>query len=379
MPHEKHNKVIYERLQEKLQRRKEKGIYRKLQLHQGLADFCSNDYLGLARNKELYSRTKNELGQISSVLNGSTGSRLLTGNHAYNEALEARLANLFDAEAALIFNSGYVANTAIMSCVAERTDTIIYDELVHASIKEGYRLSFAKRYPFLHNDLTDLEKKLKKADGEKFVVVESIYSMDGDRANLNALAELCQDYNANLIVDEAHSTGIFGKGGSGLVCELGIQDSFFARVYTFGKAIGSHGACVVGNHVLIDYLVNFAQGLIYTTALPLHTLVSISNAFDYITENEHLQKDIKQIVRHFQKVMQPSKFDIKLNDSPIQIVRIGDARKAKDLAERLQRNGFDVRAIVSPTVKLGEERLRICLHTFNTESEITQLASYLQG
>ncbi|TAF33970.1 MAG: pyridoxal phosphate-dependent aminotransferase family protein [Cytophagales bacterium] len=375
---DKHNREIYERLHSKLQKRKEIGIYRELQVSKGLVDFCSNDYLGLARNRELYLLVQKELAFLAEDLpSGSTGSRLLTGNHDYNMELENKFADLFEAEASLIFNSGYVANTALMSCVADRTDTIIYDELIHASIKEGYRLSFAKRYPFAHNDLNDLEKKLNKAEGEKFVVVESVYSMDGDAAPLQAIAKLCDDYNANLILDEAHSTGLWGKGGSGIACQLNIEDAFFARIYTFGKAIGSHGACVVGNQVLKDYLINFAQGLIYTTALPIHTLVSVSNAFDYLAENMHLQQKMHQVVTKFGQAVQNSRYDVVPNESPIQVIKVRDAKKAKDLAYKLQRNGLDVRAIVSPTVRAGEERLRICLHVYNTDSDIDHLASLI--
>ena len=211
-------------LNKDLQTRQVNGSLRSLKIPaSGLSDFSSNDYLGLARSKELSSQIEASWESSPDKSNGSTGSRLLTGNTSVVEDVEHTLAGLFKGEAALLFNSGYTANLAVLSCIPKRRDTILYDELAHASVKDGMRLSLATRQAFRHNDLHDLEKKLTKAQGNIFVVVESIYSMDGDTAPLTDLTSLCVQYKAHLIVDEAHSTGIYGSNGNGLCCDLNID------------------------------------------------------------------------------------------------------------------------------------------------------------
>ena len=341
----------------------------------GGSDFYSNDYLGLAHSTKLAKKIAETYENLAFMGNGSTGSRLLSGNNVFVENLENKLANLFSGQATLLFNSGYAANSALLATIANKGDTIIYDSLIHASLHEGCRLTFANTWAFRHNDMDELEKKLQMAKGDKFVVVESIYSMDGDVALLHEIVNLCKQYQAYLIVDEAHSTGIYGKNGNGLCCELGIEHDVFARVYTFGKAIGVHGACVVGSQILIDYLVNFAKGFIYTTALPPHNLVSISCAFDFIAENPHLRIDLENNIEYYRKqincVLKPTAKDNFL--SPIQIIKIQGNENCKAVAEKLVNQGLEVRPIVAPTVAVGEERIRLCLHSYNTEQEITNL------
>lgn len=370
-------------LRSKLEERVNKGNLRTLSLPSGLIDFLSNDYLGLAHSQKLRKIIKNEYAKATFHLNGSTGSRLLSGNSDYVESLEALLAQIFQGEKALIFNSGYTANLALLSCVPQKGDTIIYDEFAHACMREGAKLSFADRFVFKHNNLSDLNNKLNKAHGEKFVVVESVYSMDGDQCPLNEIIAVCKKFKANIIIDEAHSTGIWGKDGNGLACLLGVENELFARVYTFGKAIGVHGACVVGPKVLIDYLVNFARSFIYTTALPLHSLVSIRCAFNYLKGNLHKQKILEEKINLFRSLFtnKCKSLPIKLIDSEsaIQALIVPGNEKIKYLAGKINSRGFDVRPILAPTVKEGEERLRICLHTYNSEKEIEKLLSVIPG
>ncbi len=371
---------IEQKLQAKLQAREREGNLRKLSFARGEIDFCSNDYLGLARNAALYRQIMQRSSQHPQ--NGATGSRLISGNHPVTRELEARLATIFKSESALLFNSGYSANTAILSAIPQRDDTIIYDEYIHASLKEGARLSFAKRFSFVHNDLLDLENKLKKATGDIFVVAESVYSMDGDFAPLSAILALCQKYQANLIWDEAHSTGIWGENGNGIACENELDHRIFARIYTFGKAMGVHGACIVGSKVLMNYLVNFARSFIYTTALPLHSVIAVSEAFNYLAAHPELQKDIYSKIAFFRNELLKTaassiQFEYIESQSPIQVVKTGGNIHTRTVAERLQKKGFDVRPILSPTVKEGEERLRICLHTYNTFEEIHKLVQEL--
>jgi 8-amino-7-oxononanoate synthase len=362
-------------LQKKLAEREQSGNLRTLKPENLLADFCSNDYLGLAQHPGLSERTQ-EIYQTTSRSNGSGGSRLLAGNTQFALDLESWLANLFEAESTLVFPSGYAANSALLSCLPQKGDTVLQDELIHASLREGARLSFAQRFYFRHNDLADLEDKLRHAAGQKFVVAESVYSMDGDFGNLADMLDLCEKYQAQLIWDEAHSTGIWGKNGNGLACEQKQAHRIFARIHTFGKAMGIHGACIAGSRLLMDYLINFARPFIYTTAPDLHSLAAIRAAFEVLQENPDLQMLIRQKIRFFRQ--EATKYPVltgKIKDShsAIQIVQIGGNDLTRQAATALQMAGLDVRAILSPTVKAGEERLRICLHTFNTEAEMENL------
>jgi 8-amino-7-oxononanoate synthase len=366
------------KLLEKLEERKKDGNFRTLSVKEGLVDFFSNDYLGLAKNKSLAEAIDKEYKSLSGNINGATGSRLLSGNNEYVVRTEKKLAGIFNAEAALIFNSGYSANMSILSSVPQKGDTIIYDELIHASLKEGARLSFAKRFSFKHNNMEDLEQKIKKAEGDCFVVVESVYSMDGDFSPLKKVVSICEKYKAHLILDEAHSTGIWGAGGRGIACELALEKKIFARIYTFGKAMGIHGACIAGSEALINYLINFARPFIYTTALPPHSIAAISATFYFIKNNEILSDDLfKKIIffkSEFKEVISEKNI-LTESESPIQVFRVPGNDKAKALAAALNKKGFDVRAILSPTVKKGEERLRVCLHVYNSEEEVSGLVN----
>ncbi|MFY0625963.1 MAG: pyridoxal phosphate-dependent aminotransferase family protein [Reichenbachiella sp.] len=367
-----------------LQERKEKGNFRQLNKKKELVDFVSNDYLGLSRSKELFENIQKYYYDDIVHLNGSTGSRLLAGNYSETEALETKLAEIFKGEAALLFNSGYVANLALISSLPQKDDTIIYDSLSHICIKEGALLSKAKTFSFQHNDCNDLEKKLKVSNGEKFIIIESVYSMDGDVAPFGDIISLAQKYNAKLIVDEAHSTGLYGKNGSGKLCSLGIEENIFARVYTFGKAMGVHGACIVGSKKMIDFLINFARPFIYTTALPIHSVFSIDAAFDFLAKNTLLQKVSKDKIFYFNscfksKIKGHSDIQKLESYSPIQPIIVPGNNRVKAIASTLQENGMDVRAILSPTVKEGAERLRISIHTHNSDDEIKSLVDTLSS
>ena len=249
-----------------LDAKKAQGLHRKLvTVNADALDFCSNDYLGLASKFDLISPEIQ--AEIQGLKLGSTGSRLITGNSKLAEETEAIIAQFHKAEAALLYSSGFMANVGLMACIAGKDDTIISDDYIHASIIDGIRLSYATKYRFKHNDLEDLETQLQLAKNRIIVVVESIYSMDGDEGPLSKIADLCEKYGALLIVDEAHSTGIYGENGAGLVCQYGLENRVYARVHTFGKALGFHGAAVVGSHVLRDYLINYSRSFIYTTAI----------------------------------------------------------------------------------------------------------------
>lgn len=357
-----------------LDNRKVSKTYRTLKVVKSLTDFCSNDYLGFAQSAQLKHNTETYLKQYPNYLNGSTGSRLLTGNTTFCEELEADIAKYHNAEAGLIFNSGYDANLGLFSSLPQRGDTIIADELIHACIIDGARLSHANRYTFKHNDVTSLEEKLKKSTGKIYIAVESIYSMDGDKAPLNEIITLADTYGAHVIVDEAHAVGVFNNG---LVNQLNLQHKVFARIVTFGKALGAHGAIVLGSDLLRQYLINFARSFIYTTSAPFHQLVNIKMAYQFLQTSNQLQQNLQNNITLFQ--LKLSEFsDLTTNDSAIQSIVIPGKDAVRYAANTIQENGFDVRPILSPTVPSGTERLRICLHAYNTNAEVTGLTQLLK-
>jgi 8-amino-7-oxononanoate synthase len=363
-------------IDQKLQSRIKDNSLRTLTNRSDLIDFTSNDYLGLARSEKLFQLIQKKAESLPHR-NGATGSRLLSGNSLYTEEVEQKLSSIFKSENALIFNSGYAANQAVLSSLPQKGDTILYDELAHACIRDGARLSLASRFPFLHNDLNDLEERLKRAHGNIFIAVESIYSMDGDQCPLKELIELAEQYNATVILDEAHSTGVLGKSGSGLAVAQGLEKRIPVRIYTFGKAMGVHGACVAGNKNLINYLVNFARTFIFTTAMAPHSIASIDCAFDYLADHQNLQQELNNKIQFFIDKSEKLRIQKLPSKTQIQGVIIPGNDVIKEVAKKLQHSQFDVRPILSPTVAKGSERLRICLHTFNSEEEIQELVQQL--
>jgi len=361
-------------LHKKLKERSDVKALRRLRLPQPDAvDFCSNDYLGIVKNNLLSQAMVAEAYKT-----GSTGSRLLAGNYSLIEQTETLLAAFHKANAALIFNSGYEANSSVLACIPERGDTIIYDQLCHASIRDGIRLSFAQSYSFVHNDITTLEKKLsQQSEGNVFVVTESVFSMDGDIAPLKEILAACEKYNAHLIVDEAHATGIVGVQGEGLVQQLGLQNKIFCRIHTFGKAAGCHGAVVLGSEQLKQYLINFARGFIYSTALPEHAVACIKKSYEVFPLMNDERAQLDKLIQHFQQAQIP--YEKPASQTPIQIVMVPGNEAVNNLAETLQQHKLDVRAIRNPTVAKGRERLRIVLHAYNTIDEIDRLIEVLKG
>ncbi|MBU3658361.1 MAG: pyridoxal phosphate-dependent aminotransferase family protein [Flavobacteriales bacterium] len=356
------------KLLEKLNKRREEGTFRYLSLSNSAIDFFSNDYLGFARDSISIKSTNLSIG--------ATGSRLLSGNSKEALSCETFLSKHFNVESSLVFNSGYTANLSLLSTIPQRGDTILYDDLVHASIRDGIRLSFAKAISFNHNDLNDLESKIKTISGSVYVVVESLYSMNGDISPLKEIASICAKNNSFLIVDEAHSVGVFGSEGRGLVHELNLDTEVFARVITFGKAYGFHGAAILGSKSLIDFLVNFARPFIYTTGLPpsdYSIIESLVNNHSIQIRQSALQTNIE----YFRKdLIDSSCFPSDLN-SPIQIIQTADLEQTIALAERLKNKGIYTKPIFSPTVPKGKECVRICLHSFNSQEEISLLKSLL--
>ncbi len=358
--------MLPEKLLLKLSQRFASGGMRELQVKENLIDFSSNDYLGFSSLIKPLETTKQ----------GATGSRLLTGQSRAYQELEEKIARFHQVESALVFNSGYDANLGLISSVAQRGDLIFYDEYVHASIRDAIRLSNAKALKYRHDDLGHLKILLDKfspaENREVYLITESVFSMDGDMPNLKALVQLSKKYeNVHIILDEAHALGTIGNYGEGLAQSLGVENDIFARVVTYGKSMGCHGAAVLGGFDLTQYLVNFARSFIYTTALPQHSISSISSAYDLLEEHPQRVEQLQLLIKTFNRYVIQNGLRLRFRESgtPIQLCIIPGNENVRKAALQLQEAGYDIRPIVSPTVPAGEERLRICLHSYNTAAD----------
>lgn len=371
-------------LQQILNARKSEGLLRTLQTDADGVDFYSNDYLGLAHSKafktHLLRFSKDFIQQFeASFPIGATGSRLISGNHPIHELFESRCAQFHKAEAALLFGSGFEANLGLLSAIGLENHVILCDKLLHASLIDGLRLSKAEKRIFKHNNLLDLEKILQQYPKEtpKWVVVESVYSMDGDQAPLEELVNLKHIYGFELIVDEAHAGGIYGPNGEGLCVEKNIQNDIYARVVTFGKAWGHSGAVVLGNQTLKDFLVNFARPFIYSTAPSLPHVIDLLGILEYLpnctTERQNLDKVIQFFVQQ-QKTSHWLK-----SKTAIQSYLVPGNENVRKKAKLLQEAGFLAKPIVYPTVAKGTERIRITLHAQQKETDIIKLIRLLEN
>lgn len=375
-------KKLPKSLQQKLEQRESQNALRKLTISNMLIDFASNDYIGFAKNETIFHQTHQFLLNEKILTNGATGSRLLSGNHSLYQQAEDCICSFHKTDSALIFNSGYDANVGFFSAVPQRNDVILYDELCHASIRDGIQMSNAKGYKFGHNDFEDLEKLIQKFtsdNNEIYIATESVFSMDGDCPNLEQLTNLSEKYNCHLVIDEAHALGVFGASGEGLVQSLGLERKVFARIITFGKGLGCHGAAILGNADLKSYLVNFARSFVYTTGLSPHSVATILQSYKTLEhEKEALEKLKSNIVFFNQDKMRLGlKPMFVYSKSSIQCAIIPGNENVKNIALQLQQKGFDVRPILSPTVPENQERLRFCLHSYNSESEISNVLELL--
>ena len=346
------------------------GLRRGLRLASGI-DLSSNDYLGFARDPELSERVA---AALEGVPVGSTGSRLLRGEMEIHEEVERLLARFVGRERAVLFSSGYQANIALLSSLLRPGDLVCTDALNHASIIDGIRLSRARKIIYPHRDTAALRSHLERRDvvvGRDrlvLIVTESLFSVDGDVAPLMDLAALAEEFNALLIVDEAHATGLFGVNGGGLVQSLGLERRVFATVHTGGKALGVGGAWVAGDRLVMDYLVNYSRPFIFTTA-PIPALpIAQKHSIEYWSDVGAVRaREVLERGRHLQQRLRPAVVEAGLPhpfitdpvEGPILPLILGENRKALDVAMELQRRGFDARAIRPPTVPDGTARLRL--------------------
>lgn len=364
--------------QKKINTRVKEKSLRELKSVKGMVDFYSNDYLGIARGNEVTEVCKHIVSNFESLPSGGAASRLLGGNHIWVQRCETYLSNFYNSPNAVLFQSGYSANIGLMACIADRHDTIIYDEYVHASIRDGIRLSLAKSYSFKHNNIVDLKKKIKRAQGTVFIVVESIYSMDGDASSIAEIIEAARENKAYVIVDEAHAVGVMGDQGRGLLHMLGLQDDVFLQVVTFGKGLGVHGAAVLCSDKSKEYITNFCRSFIYTTSPSPKSCVEIMAAHEIIKAKDTERADLQENVEYFRNQMQLSKYKLIEGSSAICGIKIPGVKEVKKIAEKIQKSNIGVLPVLSPTVPEGSERLRIILHSFNTRKEIDALLKALK-
>lgn len=340
-------------------------------------DFASNDYLGFAKQeriKKIISKHYDEL-----KFQGSTGSRLISGNKKWIEDIEYTIAAYHYAEAAIIFPSAYQANVGLFSCIADRNDLYLTDENIHASVFDGIRLSFAKHFKFKHNDITHLhyliQKNIHQFDNI-YVVIEGLYSMDGDSPDVSEIMNVIDNKKCFLIVDEAHSFGVKGKDNLGLCNEKNIAEKCLARIIGYGKALGFSGAAIVGHEFLKKYIINFSRSFIFSTALPLYHYQLILYLYEELIH--HSEQEHKQLENniHFYIQQINSNKNFSKNLSPIQYYLLNDINFS-ELQQIILDNNIFAKVILPPTVSKGKERVRISLHSFNTENDIIHLINTL--
>ena len=359
----------------KLAEKQKQSLLRSLSLPAGI-DFASNDYLGLANHFEIAKTAADAYVKHGA---GSKGSRLLSGNNKIFEETEKWLANWKGTEAALIFNCGYSANLGTISAFCDSKTHFFCDQLSHASILDGYAMSRGKLHRFKHNCPPDLEKALQKADADcfKLIAVEAVYSMDGDVAPLREYADLAEKYGAMLYVDEAHSDGILGPGGKGLVAQLGLENRIHLSLTTFGKAYGTMGACVFGSKLLIDYLINHARSFIYSTAMPPGAVIAMQKAVEVASRESFRRESVLKMSENFRQKITEAGFNCLQSETQIVPVVLGTVEKAQKCKDFLLEREFNTACIRPPTVPNGTARLRINITAVHKEKDIENLAENL--
>jgi len=375
---------LHERWHGELENLRRQGRFRRLAPPHGI-DFSSNDYLGYG--KRVAEGTAPHPRPLSPEGRGEersgSASRLLRGHREIWDQLEDALARWHRAEAALVFPTGYTANEGLLSTVIEAADFIASDELNHASIIDGCRLTRAERCIFRHNDLDHLESGLRGAaqhgpsGRQLFVITESLFGMEGDTAPLKEMAELTQRYGAHLIVDEAHATGCFGASGAGLVDALGLREHVLATVHTGGKALGLTGAYVAGSALLKEWLINRCRHFIFTTALPPAIARWWLQRLPQMQADEAARKYLHGAADYFRRALAEHGLSAPGRNYIVPLI-VGDDAEAVRMAERLQQAGFDIRAIRPPTVPAGTARLRISIHADHDEATLRQVAAAIE-
>lgn len=365
-----------ERVRRRIRELEEAGLRRVLQVPSGI-DLSSNDYLGLANHPRIKHRMAEAVLQEGC---GSTASRLLRGERALLSAVEQRFAAFKSSEAALYFGSGYAANLSVLTTFLERHDTIFTDAQNHASIVDGIRLSRAKRIKFRHCDVDDLARRIRTApqDTQRFLITESLFSMDGDFAPLADYVQLCRETGTVLIVDEAHAVGVYGSRGSGWVEKTGCTEGVFVSVDTAGKALGVSGAFVSGPSWAVDYLIQCARPFMFSTAPPPSIAAALDASISVIKDEPERRRRVQDLSAGLRAILTERGINIGRSESQIIPIILGENERAKAAAAELQGEGFDVRAIRPPAVPPGTARLRISVNATLTEAILGRFADAVQ-
>ena len=340
-----------------------------------LMNFCSNDYLGLSKHPLLSERAMEFLERFGA---GSTASRLVCGNFACFEEVEKKLALLKGTEAALLFNSGYQANSSLLPALTDRNSLILSDELNHNSIVNGALLSRCRVRCFEHNDLNHLVRLLEENRHENpsriVIVTETVFSVDGDRSDVDALVDIAEEFDALLVVDEAHATGVLGAHGMGLARGKRVD----LAMGTFGKACGSFGAYVACSAAMRDYLINTCSGFIYSTALPPSVAGSIDAALELIPGMDRERLELQSHAQMFRNALREMGWDTGRSTTQIVPVVVGEAREALFLSDRLRKGGILASALRPPTVSPGKSSIRFGLTALHTDQDLEMVVNRLR-
>lgn len=375
------SKRFFERVQDELADLSSAQLLRTITpLPDGAIDLSSNDYLGLSVNPELHERV---VQRMQSLPLSASSSRLLPGYHAEHECAEASFAEFLGAPSTLMFNSGYDANVALLAALATRHDLILYDDRSHASWYDGTRATLGQSYKFRHNSVEHVEELLNAHRAkfkQVFIIIESIYSMDGDLSPLVRVAEIAHSFDAILLVDEAHATGVMGKRGEGCVSQLSLRAENVISIHTCGKALGAAGAFVACDVAIKEYLINKARSLIYTTALPPVVAVQVQESLDYLrTHGKAMVTELCErsaVVRtSLQKRLQT--WTVPDGETPIIPVIVGSEDTALKAAEVLKDEGIYVSAIRPPTVPTGTSRLRLNISLKHSQAQLEQVVDLI--
>lgn len=363
---------------------KEKGLYRQLKVldsppaasvkvgRKTVLVFCSNDYLGLATDARMKTAAQRAVRAWGT---GAGASRLISGNIAPYRNLERAVSKLKGAEAALVFSSGYATNLGVITSLAGPGDLILSDALNHASIVDACRLSRAGLHVYAHRDVEALEALLLKrpAGGRVMVVTDGVFSMDGDLAPLPELIALCRRYGALLVVDDAHGTGVIGPEGRGVFDHFGIREKDAVQVGTFSKALGSLGGFVAASAGMVDFLLNHARSLIYSTGLPPAVLAANMEAIRIVTEEPSRRRHLQRLTQRLRAALKPLGFHFEDGPAPIIPLVVGETDEATRLSSFLWDEGIFTPPIRPPTVPEGQSRLRISLSALHRQEDVDRL------
>jgi 8-amino-7-oxononanoate synthase len=371
--------------EQELEQMKEKGLYRQLRTIEMMDDegyaivnrqkmlmFASNNYLGLAHDQRLIQASIKATERLGT---GSTGSRLTTGNTMVHEELEKRLARFKQTEAALVFNTGYMANVAALTTLVGKDDVILSDEMNHASIIDGCRLSRAQTIVYRHVNLQDLEEKLQRTASfrKRLIVTDGVFSMDGNIAPLPGIVELAERFDAFVMVDDAHATGILGRNGRGTAEHFGLKGRIDIQMGTLSKAVGAEGGYISGSKSLIDYLINRARPFIFSTALPAGVAASALTAIDIIESEPERRERLQNISQRLYNELTALGYKVWGGETPILSIICGEPEDAIALSQALYENGIFAPAIRPPTVPFGTSRIRLTVMATHRDEQINQV------